>query len=198
MAVLNRCYEGLYLAVVALRIDLIVGERWSEVVAGIEVFDSSIMSVNLLVWDAKDGGRFWLEDQFFHLKETVDALRCADFEGFFSRSPGVGGGEFESADDVWMTEHEDIGRWGYLLAGDDFWFAKEIGDKVERMDEKVEQSVTFWIVACEEMEVITDKMLFAQTFLKDLHGRGIAFLQSNHCYGGAIKSLLVYEGIKFL
>ena len=47
------------------------------------------------------------------------------------------------------------------------------------MDEKVEQSVTFWIVACEEMEVITDKMLFAQTLLKDLHGRGIAFLQAD-------------------
>ena len=27
----------------------------------------------------------------FHLRETVDALRCADFEGFFGRSPGVGG-----------------------------------------------------------------------------------------------------------
>ena len=108
MAVLNRCYEGLYLAVVALRIDLVVGERWSEVVAGIEVFDSFIMSVNLLVWDAKDGGRFWLEGQFFHLRETVDALRCADFEGFFGRSPGVGGGELKGADDVRMTEHEDI------------------------------------------------------------------------------------------
>ena len=92
MAVFNRCYEGLYLAVVALRIDLVVGERWSEVVAGIEVFDSSIMSVNLLVWDAKDGGRFWLEGQFFHLRETVDALRCADFEGFPCRCPGIRGG----------------------------------------------------------------------------------------------------------
>ena len=66
------------------------------------------------------------------------------------------------------------------------------------MDVEVEQSITFWIVTSEVVEVITDKMLFAQTFLKDLHGRGIAFLQSNHCYGGAIKSLLVYEGIKFL
>ena len=82
-----------------------------------------------------------------------------------------------------MTQHEDIGRRGDLLAGDDFWFAKEIGDKVERMDEKVEQSVTFWIVACEEMEVITDKMLFAQTLLKDLHGRSITFLQANHSNG---------------
>ena len=163
MSVFYRCYEGLYLAVVALRIDLVVGERWSEVVAGIEVFDSSIMSVNLLVWDAKDGGRFWLEGQFFHLRETVDALRCADFEGFFSRSPGVGGGEFESADDVWMTEHEDIGRWGYLLAGDDFGLAEEISNEVEGMDVKVEQGITLWIVASEIMEVITDKMLIAQS-----------------------------------
>ena len=177
---------------------LVVREYWSEIVADVEVFDGFIVGMDFLDRDAENGRWIWFEGQFFHLRETVDALRCADFEGFFSRSPGVGGGEFESADDVWMTEHEDIGRWGYLLAGDDFWFAKEIGDKVERMDEKVEQSVTFWIVACEEMEVITDKMLFAQTLLKDLHGRGIAFLQSNHCYGGAIKSLLVYEGIKFL
>ena len=65
------------------------------------------------------------------------------------------------------------------MAGDDFWFAKEIGDKVERMDEKVEQSVTFWIVACEVMEIITDKMFFVQTLAKDLHGRGIAFLQAD-------------------
>ena len=74
MAVFNRCYEGLYLAVVALRIDLVVGERWSEVVAGIEIFDSSIMSVNLLVWDTKDGGRFWFEGQQLHLREAVDSF----------------------------------------------------------------------------------------------------------------------------
>ena len=50
MSVFYRCYEGLYLAVVALRIDLVVRKYGSKVVAGIEVFDSSIMSVNLLVW----------------------------------------------------------------------------------------------------------------------------------------------------
>lgn len=44
------------------------------------------------------------------------------------------------------------------------------------MDVEVEQSITFWIVTSEVVEVITDKMLFAQTFLKDLHGRGIALL----------------------
>ena len=75
-----------------------------------------------------------------------------------------------------MTEHEDIGRWGDLLAGYDFGLAKEIGNEVEGMDVKVEQGITLWIVASEVMEVITDKMLFAQSFLKDLHGRGIAFL----------------------
>lgn len=163
MSVFYRCYEGLYLAVVALRIDLVVGERWSEVVAGIEVFDSSIMSVNLLVWDAKDGGRFWLEGQFFHLRETVDALCCADLEGFFGGCPGVGGGEFKSADDVGMTQHEDIGRRGDLLAGDDFGLAEEISNEVEGMDVKVEQGITLWIVASEIMEVITDKMLIAQS-----------------------------------
>ena len=74
MAVFNRCYEGLYLAVVALRIDLVVRECGSKVVTCIDVFDSSIMSVNFLIWDAKDGGRFWLEGQFFHLREAVDAF----------------------------------------------------------------------------------------------------------------------------
>ena len=66
------------------------------------------------------------------------------------------------------------------------------------MDVEVEQSITFWIVTSEVVEVITDKMLFAQTFLKDLHGRGIAFLQADHSDGRAVKSLFVYEGIKFL
>ena len=42
------------------------------------------------------------------------------------------------------------------------------------------EGITFWIIACEVMEVVTDKMLFAQTFLKDLHGRGIAFLHADH------------------
>ena len=58
MSVFYRCYEGLYLAVVALRIDWVVGECGSKVIMYIEVFDSSIMSVNFLIWDAKDGGRF--------------------------------------------------------------------------------------------------------------------------------------------
>lgn len=91
--------------------------------------------------------------------------------GFFGSSPSVSGGEFKSADDIGMTEHEDVGRWGDLLTGYDFGLAEEIGDKVERMDVKVEQGITLWIVASEIMEVITDKMLFAQMLLKDLHGR---------------------------
>ena len=74
MAVLNRCYEGLYLAVVALRIDLVVGERWIKVVTDIKVFDGFVMLVDFLVWDTEDGGGLWLEGQFFHLRESVDTL----------------------------------------------------------------------------------------------------------------------------
>ena len=44
-----------------------------------------------------------------------------------------------------MTEHEDIGRRGDLLAGYDFGLAKEIGNEVEGMDVKVEQGVALWI-----------------------------------------------------
>ena len=82
-----------------------------------------------------------------------------------------------------MTQHEDIGRRGDLLAGDDFGLAEEISNEVEGMDVKVEQGITLWIVASEIMEVITDKMLFAQMLLKDLHGRSITFLQANHSNG---------------
>ena len=89
MAVFNRCYEGLYLAVVALRIDLVVRGCRSKVVTCIEVFDSYIMSMKFLVWDAKDGERFWLESQFIHLRETVNTFWGADFEGFLGSSPCV-------------------------------------------------------------------------------------------------------------
>lgn len=82
-----------------------------------------------------------------------------------------------------VTEHQDIGIFVHNLAGDDFWLAKEIGNKIEGMDVKVEQSITLWIIACEIMEVITDKMLFAQTLAKDLHGWGIALLQTDHSNG---------------
>ena len=62
-----------------------------------------------------------------------------------------------------VTEHNDVGRWGDLLADDDFGLAKEISHEVKRMDEQIKKSITFWIVACEVMEVVTDKMLFAQS-----------------------------------
>lgn len=75
-----------------------------------------------------------------------------------------------------MTEHNDVGCRGDLLTGEDFWFAKKMGNKVEGMDVKVKRCVTLRIVTSEVVKVITDKMLFAQTFLKDLHGRGIALL----------------------
>lgn len=65
----------------------------------------------------------------------------------------------------------------------DFRFTEQMAYKVEGMDVKVEQSVTFWIVACEVMEIITDKMFFVQTLAKDLHGRGMTFLQANHSNG---------------
>ena len=48
------------------------------------------------------------------------------------------------------------------------------------MDIKAGQGIALWIVTCEVMEVVTDKLLFAQTLLKDLHGRGITFLHANH------------------
>ena len=63
-----------------------------------------------------------------------------------------------------------------MLTGEDFWFAKKMGNKVEGMDVKVEQGITFWIVTSEVVEIVTDKMLFVQMLLKDPHGRGIALL----------------------
>ena len=82
-----------------------------------------------------------------------------------------------------MTQHEDIGRRGDLLAGDDFGLAEEISNEVEGMDVKVEQGITLWIVASEIVEIVTDMMLFAQMLLKDLHGRSKTFLQANHSNG---------------
>ena len=74
MAVFNRCYEGLYLAVVALRIDLGVRKYGSKVVTGIKVFDGFVMLVDFLVWDTEDGGVLWFEGQQLHLRDAVDAL----------------------------------------------------------------------------------------------------------------------------
>ena len=74
MAVLNRCYEGAYSAVVALRIDLIVRKCGSKGVTRIKVFDGFVIHVYFLVWDTKEGGGLWLEGQQFHLREAVDSL----------------------------------------------------------------------------------------------------------------------------
>lgn len=74
MAVLYRCYEGLYLAVVALRIDLIVRKCGSKGVTGIKVFDGFVVLLDFLVWDTKAGGGLWLEGQQFHLREAVDSF----------------------------------------------------------------------------------------------------------------------------
>lgn len=67
MAAFDRRGKGLYLAVIALRIDLVVGEYGIKVIAGIEVFDVPVILVNLLNGDAEDGGRHGFESQFIHL-----------------------------------------------------------------------------------------------------------------------------------
>ena len=74
MAVFNRCYEGLYLAVVSLRIDLVVRKCGSKVVTDIKVFDGFVMLVDFLVWDTEDGGGLWIEGQHLHLREAVDSF----------------------------------------------------------------------------------------------------------------------------
>ena len=74
MAMLNRCYEGLYLVEVALRINLIVRKYGIKVVTGIKVFDSFVMLVDFLVWDTEDGRGLWLERQQLHLREAVDSF----------------------------------------------------------------------------------------------------------------------------
>ena len=75
-----------------------------------------------------------------------------------------------------MTEHEDIGRRGDLLAGDDFGLAEEISNEVEGMDVKVKQGITLRVVASEIMKIVTYKALFAQMLLKDLYGGSITLL----------------------
>ena len=92
MAELNRCYEGVYLTVVTLRIDLIVGKCGSKGVTSIKLFDGFVMLVDFLKWDTKEGGGFWLEGQQLHLREAVNSFRRTDFEGFLGRCPAVEGG----------------------------------------------------------------------------------------------------------
>lgn len=140
------------------------------------MLDGLVMGMDFLDRYAKDGGGLWLEDQFVHLTQRVDARCGAYFQRFLGCAPSVGGREFEGADDVAMTEHEDVGRWGDLLRGDDFSRAEEVADEVEGMNVKVEQGIALWIVASEVAEVVADKMLLAQTLLKDLNGGSIAFL----------------------
>ena len=67
MALLYRRGKGLYLAIIALGIDLVVGEYGIKVIAGIEVFDVPVILVNLLNGDAEDSGRHGFESQFIHL-----------------------------------------------------------------------------------------------------------------------------------
>ena len=58
MITLNCIYEGLQFAEVSLRIDLIIREYWSKVVAGVELFNDHVILVNFLDGDAEDGRRF--------------------------------------------------------------------------------------------------------------------------------------------
>ena len=76
-----------------------------------------------------------------------------------------------------MTQHEDIGRRGDLLAGKDFGFTEQIADEVERMDVEVEQGITLWIVASEIVEIVTDKMrLKDQSMPLPCKGRVVSYL----------------------
>ena len=61
MAVLYRRGKGLYLTIIALGIDLVVGEYGIKAVAGIEVFDVPVILVNLLDRNAENDRRFWLK-----------------------------------------------------------------------------------------------------------------------------------------
>ena len=53
--------------------DLVVRGYWSEDVAGVNVFDSSILSVNYFDGDAEGGGGL-LKSQHLHLREAVDTF----------------------------------------------------------------------------------------------------------------------------
>ena len=65
-----------------------------------------------------------------------------------------------------MTQHEDIGRRGDLLAGDDFGLAEKISNEVEGMDVEVEQCISLGKCPREVMQIVTDKMRFAEAFLQ--------------------------------
>ena len=53
---------------------MVVGKYWNEVVEDVKVFDVLIVGMDFLDRNAEDDGRFWLESQFFHLREAVDTL----------------------------------------------------------------------------------------------------------------------------
>ena len=71
---LHTINKGFYFVEIALGMDLIVGKRGREVVASVEVFNDSVGRTDFLVWNAQNRGRPWLEGQFFHLREAVDAF----------------------------------------------------------------------------------------------------------------------------
>ena len=74
MPALDGGDEGQEFVEVALRMNLVVGERRDEVVAAAEVFDGLSARPHLLNGNAGDGGWSWFKGKFFHLREAVDAL----------------------------------------------------------------------------------------------------------------------------
>lgn len=197
MAVFNRRDEGLYLAKISLRIDLVVGSCRDEVVAGIEVFDSLIACTEFLNRNAKDWGWFLLKGEFIHLREAIYAFSGTDFERFFGCSPSVGCGQFESTDDMRMAEHENERAFANFLTSKDIWFAKEKSDKVDGMDEQIKECISLWVRSCKVMEIVIDKSLLDKMFPKDLHNWRISFLQAYHRYWRTMKSMEVNEGFEF-
>ena len=65
-----------------------------------------------------------------------------------------------------MLEHEDVGVLGDLADGEDFWFSKQMTNEVEGMDVEVEQGITLRIGSSETVQVVVDKILFAEALLQ--------------------------------
>lgn len=78
LTALHGINESLQFVEVALWIDLVVRKYWSEVVAGVEVFDGFVVRMNFLDGNAEDGGGFEFKGQFFHLREAVDTFWRAE------------------------------------------------------------------------------------------------------------------------
>ena len=98
---------------------------------------------------------------------------------------------------VKAMDDESLKTLNDLLAGKNFRLAKQLNDEVERMNKQIKECIALWIGSREVMKVITDKPLLAQSFPKDLHCWGVAFLQSDHGDRRSVKPLKVDEHIEF-